>query len=186
MNISVSKKEIFNEVEKRTSLEGAVLPDKYDLLYASERKGDLLNSYWIEGCTAAVQLFKRYLKGETVSHSLTEYDVDEVLSIEAEMPARFNTLLEGSVETDIKMMIACGVMAGWIKVVSPESAEKYEEEGNEYAESVRVKLLYRSEPHSNSVEAAKDETVICQCNSGLLYHIEDKEPLNQVRSSCMR
>ena len=146
MDITVSKAEIFKEVEKRSSLEGLMQEGRFEDLWASEEEGKFLETYWIEGCMAAVQVFKRYLTSTTVTHTLASYDGDGTFSISAEMPERYNGLLTGSVETDVKMMIAAHVLAGWLSVLSPDRASQYETESTDYASDLRQKLLYRDDP----------------------------------------
>lgn len=156
MNISVSKKEIFDEVEKRTSLEGSVLPERYDGVWANADRGAFLDSYWVEGCEAVVQLLKRYITSSTVTHVLNVYNGDETLTLEATMPGRFNTLLEGSIATDVKMLIACNVLCRWLEVTLPEASAKYKDESLGYSEELRVKLLYRDAPTTTVVDAKTD------------------------------
>lgn len=156
MKISVSKKEIFDEVEKRTSLEGFVLPERYDGVWANADRGALLDSYWVEGCEAVVQLLKRYITSSTVTHVLNVYNGDETLTLEATMPGRFNTLLEGSIATDVKMLIACNVLCRWLEVTLPEASAKYKDESLGYSEALRVKLLYRDAPTTTVVDSKND------------------------------
>ena len=153
MDITVSKAEIFKEVEKRSSLEGLLQEGRFEDLWASEEEGKFLETYWIEGCMAAVQVFKRYLTSTTVTHTLASYDGEETFSISAEMPERYNGLLTGSVETDVKMMIAANVMYGWMNVLSPGQAKKYGDESASYAEDLKLKILYRDEPTGNFQES---------------------------------
>lgn len=196
MTINISKQEVFNEVEKRSSIEGYSIPERYDNIWADKSRGEILDSYWIEGYTAVVQLLKRYLSQETVTYNLLSYDNDEKLSIEAVMPDRYNSLLDGSIETAVKMMIACNVLHGWLEVVNPESAAKYQEESEGYSEDIRVKLLYRKSPEKSFSQGGEDETqfqkeenpysqggeddvCIHQCYSGLKYPTEDTVVLSQ-------
>ena len=156
MEIKISKAEIFNEVEKRSSFEGSMIPERYDNVWANPDKGAILDSYWVEGYTAAVQLLKRYLTGSTIDYNLSQYNKDEVVTINATMPARYNSLLDGSVATDVKMMIACNILHGWLEVSNAEVADKYDEESKGYAEDLRVKLLYRKDPQKTLVSAVSD------------------------------
>lgn len=156
MEIKISKAEIFNEVEKRSSFEGSMIPERYDNVWANPDKGAILDSYWVEGYTAAVQLLKRYLTGSTIDYNLSQYNKDEVVTINATMPARYSSLLDGSVATDVKMMIACNILHGWLEVSNAEVAAKYDEESKGYAEDLRVKLLYRKEPQKTLVSAVSD------------------------------
>ena len=160
MDITVSKAEIFKEVEKRSSLEGLLQEGRFEDLWASEEEGKFLETYWIEGCMAAVQVFKRYLTSTTVTHTLASYDGDETFSISAEMPERYNGLLTGSVETDVKMMIAAHVMYGWMNVLSPGQSKKYGDESASYAEDLKLNILYRDEPTGNFQESLADDEEI--------------------------
>lgn len=146
MTIEISKKEIFDEVEKRSSLEGSVLPERFEGIWASEDEGKFLDSYWVEACSAVVEMLKRYMKGATFEHSLNRYDKDEVFSVHAEMPSRYNFSFDGVVQTELKIMMACSILYRWLHVVSAEQATKYDEESKGYMDSVRSKLLYRDEP----------------------------------------
>ena len=162
MILTISKSEIFKEVEKRSSLEGFVSPDVFDKVWANDSRSELLDSYWIEGQAAVIQLLKKYLNIETIEHSLTEYDGDEVFTISVDMPERYNSLLDGNVSTDIKMLLACNILTGWMNVVKPESASKYSEESKGYSEDLRVKLLYRVEPKAALSTAKADDVELAQ------------------------
>ena len=146
MDIIILKQEIFNEVEKRSSLEGYAIPDRYDQVWANSSRGELLDSYWIKGYTAVVQLLKKYLSSDSVAYTLNSFNEGEKLTISVEMPSRYDDKLNGSISTDVKMLIACNIITGWLKVVLPEAASKYEEESKGYSEDLRVKLLYRKSP----------------------------------------
>lgn len=146
IRISISKQEVFTEVEKRTSLEGASMPEKFEDLWATEHEGVFMDSYWIEGVTYAIQLLKRYVRNASKIYVLDEPKEDDVLEINAEMPPRYDESLTGSIISDLKMMIACNVTAGWMGVKVPDRAEKYRKEAAEYAKDLKSKLLYRKEP----------------------------------------
>lgn len=156
MNITISKREIFDEVEKRTSLEGTAIPERFEGVWASRDEGKFLDSFWVESYTASIQLFKRYLASDTINHTLNSYNEDEVFCITADMPSRYNNLLDGSIETSLKMMIVCNIIHGWLKIKQPDIASKYDEEGNGFAEDIRVKLLYRANPASNTIRVRRD------------------------------
>lgn len=173
MIISISKAEIFNEVEKRSSLEGSAIPERFEGVWASKEEGEFLDSFWIEGYTAVVQLMKRYLSNDTVENSLNQYDKDEIVEIHAEMPERYNSLFDGNVATDIKMLIACNILHGWLKIRLPESAEKYVEEAKEYSQDLKAKLLYRSAPTRTVVDAESESVDIETVDSYLNKADED-------------
>lgn len=162
MVIRISKSEIFNEVEKRSSFEGAMIPERYDSMWANPSRGEILDSYWVEGYTAAVQLLKRYLSGDTIDYDLSQFNRDEVVTITATMPSRYNSLLDGSVATDVKMLIACNILHSWFEVSNPEVAAKYEEESKGYSEDLRVKILYRVDPETELVSASADSQNISE------------------------
>lgn len=178
MTIVISKQEIFNEVEKRSSLEGVMLPELFENVWASKEEGQFLDSYWIEGYTAVIQLLKRYIRSESVSYTIDSYDKNEALNINIEMPARYNSLLDGSVSTDIKMLIACNVLHGWLEIKAPQAALKYQEEAKGYSEDLRVKLLYRVAPGSQLVDADIDEEELSKEDEGSYKSSSDDIEIN--------
>lgn len=160
MEINVSKQEILKEVERRISLESSILPDKYDLLWVNTNKKELLEGFWIEGCESVISIFKRYLSDSTTEHSFTSYDTDSVFELKVEMPERYSNLLDGSVITAVKMIIACNVVFGWLNSVLPDLAVKYKEESTGYADDLRSKILYRNSPLKPLLPAKEDKESI--------------------------
>lgn len=161
LTINVSKKEIYNEVDRRLSIESSVNSDKYDFIWVGENRRELLDGFWVEGCESVVSIFKRYLSEDTIEHSFTDYDADATFELKAEMPERYSSFLDGSVVTDVKMMIACNVVYGWLNSVMPDLASKYKDESTGYADDLRSKISYRTAP-SKSLEAAKSDDVSTQ------------------------
>lgn len=188
MDIIILKQEIFNEVEKRSSLEGYAIPDRYDQVWANNSRGELLDSYWIEGYTAVIQLLKKYLSSDSVAYTLNAFNENEKLTISVEMPSRYDDKLDGSISTDIKMLIACNIITGWLKVVLPEAASKYEEESKGYSEDLRVKLLYRKSPEDtlNSPKSDSDnissgsESELSEAKSDSVAIVESQEVLRKA------
>ena len=137
MVIEISKDEVLNEVEKRSSLEGYAMPDRYDMVWASESKAELLESSWIEGCGAILQLVKDFV---ACNESGDRFRATLI------MPTRFNRCLEGSIVTSLKMAIVCNMLSRWLSVTAPELAPKYDEEAKSYLEDARIKLYTRVAP----------------------------------------
>ena len=160
MNINISRNEILNEVERRISVESSIMPDKYDLLWVNTNKKELLKGYWIEGCESVVSLFKRYLDTKTISHTLTSESTDETFAIEVTMPSRYNSLLDGSVSTDVKMMMACNITYRWFSAILPDVSEKYNVEANGYADSIQSKICFRTAPVANLYSSKSDDEEI--------------------------
>lgn len=170
MEISISKSEIFKEVEKRTVLESTRYPEQYDNLWATEYEAGFLDTYWIEGCSALINLLKRYIASVTTETVLSYESNDEALEIEAEMPARFDKNLTGSIITDMKMMLVCNVLAGWLNVKNADLSKKYEDEALSYATGLAQKLLYRVPPQREMIEKGSDRLRIKQyerCNNNI-------------------
>lgn len=181
MKLEILKSEVFKEVEKCSSLEAAGHPEAFEQLWASKYEGGFLDTYWIEGCASVVQLFKRYLRNDTVTHTLTTYDADEKLTISTEMPSRFCDFLEGSITTDVKMMIAANVVYRWMSVKLPDHAGKYNEEATSYADDLRLKLLYRVAPSSVMMVKTDDDVTINvgEENEGMIDKSMDRLILRQ-------
>lgn len=185
MQIKIPKKEVFSEVEKRSSLEGYLLSDKYDSVWASENKGVLLESYWIEGCGAVVQILKDFLNGNTDNVNLLSYNASEELTLDVSLSGRYNQYLVGSMTTGIKMMIACNILSRWLGVCSPDLSPKYDEEAKSYLEDIRIKLFTRIAPSRTFVSAKADEESVIRDESCLGFSPYDEiitrseEPLSQ-------
>ncbi len=162
MELTVLKQEVYKEVEKRSSLEASTLPDDFERLWASQYEGGFLDTYWIEACSMAVQLLKRYIRGETVEHKLYEHNANEKLVITLCMPRRFDRSLIGSITTDLKMMMATHILSGWLGVQAADRAAKYAEEAKAYAESLRRKLAYREEPLRSMTHKGNDRLMLNQ------------------------
>lgn len=177
MEITVSKSEIFKQVEKRSSLEGLKQAERSEDVWASSEEGKFLDTYWTEGCTAVVQLFKRYLTNDTVTYVIDTYSPEETFKITATMPERFNELLTGSIATDVKMIIASHVMYGWMSVKVPDAAKKYEDESTSYANDLKLKILYRDEPVSEMQGKEEDDKDISKDDEDLEEKDEDDEEI---------
>ena len=156
MIINIPKVQVFAEVEKRSSLEGYLLADKYDAVWANENKGRLLESYWIEGCGAVIQMLRDFLGGVTNNVDLQAYNSSEELSLDVTLPNRYNQGLIGSMTTGIKMMIACNILSRWLGVCAPELSPKYDDEAKSYLEDIRIKLFSRKAPSRTMVVASED------------------------------
>lgn len=189
MNINISRNEILNEVERRISVESSIMPEKYDLLWVNTNKKELLKGYWIEGCESVVSLFKRYLDTETISHTLTSGSTDETFVIDVTMPGRYNSLLDGSVSTDVKMMMACNITYRWFSVVLPDVSEKYNVEANGYADSIQSKICFRTDPvatlsssKSDDKEIGGDEAALSQAKGDSLQIGGDETELSQAKN----
>ena len=137
MKIIISKSEIYKEVEKQSSIASSMLigPDspKYEDVRVTEYDYEVLDTFWRDGANSAIQIFTRYISGETVSSDLSNFDGTETLTISADMPDAFNDLLVGSITTGLKMMLACNIMAGWMGIKVPSSAQKYKDDALGYA-----------------------------------------------------
>lgn len=183
MNITVSKSDILQEVEKRTSLEGVVIPERFEDVWASKEDGELLDSFWVEGCSVVVQLFKRYvasINGGTISST---YNGSESFTLNATMPTRYPAALDNSVASDVKMIIACNMVLGWLNVKLPTAAAKYKDEGEGYAEGLKSKLLYRTSPTQTLNTATAENEEFSNTETELVTKAADSENLSQTEAS---
>lgn len=183
MDITVSKSDILQEVEKRTSLEGVVIPERFEDVWASKEDGELLDSFWVEGCSVVVQLFKRYvssINGGTISST---YNGSESFTLNATMPTRYPVALDNSVASDVKMIIACNMVLGWLNVKLPTAAAKYKEEGEGYAEGLKSKLLYRTSPTQTLNTATTENQEFSNTGIELVTKAADSETLSQTEAS---
>ena len=177
MDITVSKSDILQEVEKRTSLEGVVIPDRFEDVWASKEDGELLDSFWVEGCSFVVQLFKRYVSSVSGGNVSSTYNGSESFTLNATMPTRYPAALDNSVASDVKMIIACNMVLGWLNVKLPTAAAKYKEEGEGYAEGLKSKLLYRTSPTNTLNAATADNEEFSNTEADLTKKTADSETI---------
>lgn len=150
MNITVSKQEILTEVERRISLESSILPEKYDLLWLSANKKELVDGFWIEGCESIVTLFRKYIVERTTDHTLDTYNSGDIFSFSVMMPWRYNSNFDSSINNEVKMMLACNIIYRWFSAILPDVSEKYKIEANGYIENITKKINLRT-PNDSSM-----------------------------------
>ena len=163
MNITVSKQEILTEVERRISLESSILPEKYDLLWLSANKKELVDGFWIEGCESVVTLFHKYIVGRTTEHKLDTYNTEDKFSISMTMPLRYNANFDPSINTDVKMMIACIIVYRWFSSILPDISEKYKVEASGYVGNIIKKLNFRTYNNPDMFIPKVDDVKINRC-----------------------
>lgn len=147
MKITVKKSEVYREVEKRSALAAASAKEAdFEGVWATEHEGMLLDTYWVEGCSALVQTLARLVCCGTAEHNLDAWNAGEVLSLDLDVSGRFNGALAGSLTDSVKMALACNVLAGWMSAKKPESAETFRKEAEGYVNDIRVKIFYRIPP----------------------------------------
>ena len=166
MKIIISKSEVYKEVEKQSSIAASMLvgaeSPKYEDVRVTEYDYEVLDTFWRDGVNSAIQIFTRYISNQTVSSDISTFDGTETLIISANMPDAFNDLLIGSITMGLKMMLACNVMAGWMGIKFPNSAQKYKDDALGYANDIKLKLLYRSVPAQNRSSDFKSDTTVTQ------------------------
>lgn len=150
MNITVSKQEILTEVERRISLESSIQPEKYDLLWLSANKKELVDGFWIEGCESIVTLFRKYIVERTTDHTLDTYNSGDIFSFSVMMPWRYNSNFDSSINNEVKMMLACNIIYRWFSAILPDVSEKYKIEANGYIENITKKINLRT-PNDSSM-----------------------------------
>lgn len=157
MEINIRKSEVYKEVEKQSLLVGTSMDEGIENLWASEYEGHFLDSFWIEGVAAVIQLLKRHLKGDTITHDLMNYDKEEVLNISIVLPQRFSESLEGSIINSLKMMLSSNIFYRWLLVKNPELSEKYKVYADDYVNDLKQKLFYRKEPVAKELAPAIED-----------------------------
>jgi hypothetical protein len=156
---------VLAEVERQSSLAASRLPategaPSYEDILFTQYDGNVLDTYWVKGVGKVVALFYRYIKNDTLTHDLSNYDSTEVITIKADMPDRFNDAFLGQIKDACKLLIASVMMSGWMNIKYPAAAQKYLDESVSYAADISAKIAFRYNPAQyHSDDPASDEAI---------------------------
>jgi len=184
MEVRIRKCEVYQEVEKLTSIIGSqTITDSgslYKQVWASPHDGPTLDTFWRDAVSGVYDLFRRYLSSCAVEYNIHESDGDEVFTLEAEMPIGFDDKLTGDIKNTMKSFFVATVLAGWFGLKYPVKAEEYANEAVGYGSSIKEKLLFRKDPEQVRIYAPEeDEVKIIRRND------ENKDCTSQ-RGDCER
>lgn len=179
MEINIRKAEVYKEVEKMTAIIGASIVAEngyiaYNAIWANEYDAEVLDTWWRDGVSMVTSMMIKYIGSQTVEHRLYGEGLEEVFSLSARMPTRFDENLVGGIIEEIKMMLACMVTSGWLGVKLPDRKKDFDERAISLAADVQTKLLYRKPYERKPFEEKKEEIIFRRMkNVKVVLHKEE-------------
>jgi hypothetical protein len=174
MRVSIRKCEVYQEVEKITSIIGSRTAGDsgslYKQVWASPGDAPTLDTFWRDAASGVYDLFRRYLSSASVEYNIHESERDEIFVLDAEMPTGFEDKLTNDIINNIKSFFVMIIVAGWFGLKLPDRAEEYANDAMVYGASIRDKLLFKKDPEQTRVdEPEADDVEIIRRKDGNKY-----------------
>jgi hypothetical protein len=161
MEVSIRKCEVYQEVEKITSIIGSQTTTDsgslYKQIWASPSDAPTLDTFWRDAASGVYDLFRRYLSSSSVEYNFHESDRDEIFILEADDPIGFEDKLTNDIINNIKSFFVMTVTSGWFGLKLPNRAEEYANEAALYGTSIKEKLLFKKDPEQARVDDESEE-----------------------------
>lgn len=148
VTLSVTKSAVMNEVAKQTSYIGAktVTPDggnAYDQVFSTDDDYAMLERYWREAVDAVTGNLRKFIKTISDIPAPQSVDTEEVFTIVLDMPARYDTNQNGTVNTALFSYFTHFITSKWLAVVYKEDAAYYEKIATEKMREILFKIYYK-------------------------------------------
>lgn len=148
VTLSVTKSAVMNEVAKQTSYIGAktVTPDggnAYDQVFSTDDDYAMLERYWREAVDAVTGNLRKFIKTISDMPAPQSVDTEEVFTVVLDMPARYDTNQNGTVNTALFSYFTHMITSKWLAVVHKEDAAYYEKIATEKMREILFKIYYK-------------------------------------------
>lgn len=148
VTLSVTKSAVMNEVAKQTSYIGAktATPDggnAYDQVFSTDDDYAMLERYWREAVDAVTGNLRKFIKTISDMPAPQSVDTEEVFTIVLDMPARYDTNQNGTVNTALFSYFTHMITSKWLAVVHKEDAAYYEKIATEKMREILFKIYYK-------------------------------------------
>lgn len=148
VTLSVTKSAVMNEVAKQTSYIGAktVTPDggnAYDQVFSTDDDYAMLERYWRETVDAVTGNLRKFVKTISDMPANQSVDTNEVFTLVLDMPARYDTNQNGTVNTALFSYFTHMITSKWLAVVHKEDAAYYEKIATEKMREILFKIYYK-------------------------------------------
>lgn len=140
--LTIDKKKVYGEVARTTSYVGAKKTDDetaYDRIFTTDEDQEMLERFWDECRTTAVDHLKRFLSYE-------DTDGDGEWTVSLRLPDQFDVRLEGSMERSLFSYMVMGICAKWYSFTDRDSVVGYAEEAAASMEDVLRMAHHRQRP----------------------------------------
>lgn len=148
---TVNKANVYKEVAKTTSYAGAKRmasdASAYDRIRTLDEDRIMLERFWKEAGDAVIDLFKPFLVDVSDQSESHCYDLTGNFSITADLPARYDDRLNGSVSSSLYHFFVYYVCGKWYEMTDNESAANNLTMAQGLLDDVRGKIYYKKKPH---------------------------------------
>jgi hypothetical protein len=183
MIVTIRKCEVYQEVEKITSIIGSRTAGDsgslYKQVWASSSDAPVLDTFWRDAVSGIYTIFKRYLSPSSVEYNVHAFDRDEVFTLSAQMPSGFDENLTGDVVNNMKSFFVATIVSGWFGLKFPDRAQEYAAAAIGYGDAIKDKLFFRKTPDQERTYKS-DQEVSFDKGQERTYKTEEEEiPINR-------
>lgn len=140
--LNIEKERVYEEVAKTTSYTGAKMTgdeEAYDRIFTTEEDGEMLDRFWKEACSAAVEQLKPFLVKD---ESGREGDCVLYLSLSAS----YSEALTRGVRASMLSYFVLYIVGKWYMFVNKDEAAGYLTDAAGMLADVMRKIYYRKRP----------------------------------------
>ena len=144
INISFSKKAVFDEVSLKTAYTGAkntACSDCFSRISTVNDDDEILSCYWKTACGEITDKLRAFLTGCQIS--------DNNFNMILEVSGAYDEALTPWVESDLFDTLVASVTAAWFRLSLPENAGEHELKALTLLQRAYAKLCQRRRPQRN-------------------------------------
>lgn len=158
-NLNVIKSDVYDEVAKTTSYEGAKAVDDdkaYERVFTTDADRAMLDRFWDEACNIATDTMKRFIT--TVSSSVTinnnsskDQPQKEPVTVDGyhavlSLSSAYDNNLTPSIEKSLRSFFVNAIISKWDKFANKGNVKSYEDDANAALDDIVKKMFYRKRP----------------------------------------
>lgn len=149
ITLAVNKANVYDEIAKTTSYEGAKIQDgnnAYNRIFTTDDDRMMLERFWVEACNTITDEFKDYLADvseQSVSHGV---DLSKNYTAELELTSRYDSNLTDSINASLFSYFVAAIAGKWNRFVNKQGVENYINDAQAALMDVKSKIYYRKRP----------------------------------------
>ena len=141
---TINKSDVLEEVAKQTAYVGAktILSDgrtAYEQIFTTSDDYTMLERFWNEALSFTTGSLKKYM-------SAAPTFVNSILTVTLELPARYDTTQNETVQKSLFSYFANYITSKWMAIANKTDAEYYEKYANENMKDVLQKIFTIKKP----------------------------------------
>ena len=147
--LTVNKANVYDEVAKTTSYEGAKIKDDnnaYNRIFTTDEDRTMLERFWNEACNISTETFKQFIT--KVSNLSTSHGVelDNNYDVEMEVSSSYDINLTSSIQASLFSFFVATIVGKWNNFVNKDTVKNYENDADVALMDIQSKLYYRKKP----------------------------------------